>query len=359
MISAVVSGESLTVVASAGAAAFVLVAVFTEFTRRFALRLKIVDRPGAYRPHRRPTPRLGGPAVAAGTLLPTTALAGEWNLQLIMIMMSGVLVALLGVIHDCRRLRPAWRLAIESVAATLVVASGVRVEIFGAWIDMAGTLLWIVFVANAFAMIDNTDGVLGGVGAVGAGILAVTALASGQTAFALFLFSLACGCVGFAAHGWSPARIRMGKAGPLFIGFTLAASAVAVSGQAGPVTVVPALLLFAFVPVLDICLAVATRQRAGRPWLLAGPDHLAHRCVAAGLTARQVALVMSAAATATGLLGMYVMLGRVPGAVALPGVVCAGAGLLAFLVRMPGRYPVAPLRARRLGRVTASAEGRG
>lgn len=358
MISEVVSGESIVVIASAGAVAFVLVAVLTEFVRRFALRLRIVDRPGPHRPHRRPTPRLGGLAVVAGALLPTGALVREWSLQLIMIVMSAVLVALLGVIHDCRRLRLVWRLAVESVAATLVVASGVRVEAFGTLVGMAGTLLWIVFVTNAFTMIDNTDGVLGTVGAVGAGVLAVTALASGQPDFALLLLSLACGCAGFAAHGWSPARIRMGKSGPLFVGFTLAACAVAVSGQAEPVAVVPALLLFAFVPVLDACLAVASRQRAGRPWLFAGPDHLAHRCVAAGLTTRQVALVMGGAATVTGLLGMHVMLDRVPGAVALPGVVCAGAGLLALLVRAPGRYP-APLHARRTGRLTASVEGRG
>ena len=354
-----ISGESLAVAASTGAAAFVLVAVFTELTRRFALRLKIIDRPAASRPHRRPTPYLGGIAIVAGTLLPAGTLIGDWDLEILTIMMSGVIVALLGMIDDCKPLRPLWRLAVESVAAALVVASGVRVEFFGNWIDAVGTLAWIVFVTNSFNMIDNTDGVLGSIGAASAGLLSVTALITGRPAIALLLLAMAFGCLGFIAHNWNPARIFMGDAGSLFIGFTLSTCAVTVFGQAEPVTAVPGLLLFTFIPALDTCLAIVARQRAGRPWLVASPDHLAHRCVAAGFTPRQIALVMCGATAATSLLGMHVLLGRVPGVVSLAGLVCTGAVLVAFLVRTPGRYPSPPARVRRTkSKAMASSEGR-
>ncbi|MEV8633554.1 MraY family glycosyltransferase [Streptosporangium sp. NPDC051023] len=360
-----ISGGSLAVAASTGAAAFVLVAMFTELTRRFALRLKIVDRPAASRPHRRPTPYLGGIAIVGGTLLPAATLIRDWNLQIVMIMMSGVLVSLLGVIDDCRPLRPVWRLAVETVAAALVVASGVRVEFFsgveffGNWIDTVGTLIWIVFVTNSFNMIDNTDGVLGTISAASAGILAVTALIAGQQAVALLLLSMAFGCLGFVAHNWNPARIFMGDAGSLFIGFTLATCAVTVFGQVEPVKAVPGLLLFTFIPALDTCLAIVARQRARRPWLIASPDHLAHRCVAAGFTPRQIALVMSGATTATSLLGMHVLLGWVPGTVSLAGLACAGVALVTFLVRAPGRYPAPTPRVRRTkSTAMASSEGR-
>ncbi|GAA3088717.1 glycosyltransferase family 4 protein [Streptosporangium carneum] len=357
-----ISGESLAVAASTGAAAFVLVAVFTELIRRFALRLKIVDRPAASRPHRRPTPYLGGVAIVAGTLLPATALARDWDLRIVTIMISAVIVALLGVIDDCRPLRPLWRLAVEGVAAALVVASGVRLEFFGNWIDAAGTLMWIVFVTNSFNMIDNTDGVLGSIGAAGASVLSVTALISGQPTVALLLLAMAFGCVGFVAHNWNPARIFMGDAGSLFIGFTLSTCAVMVFGQTEPVTALPCLLLFTFVPALDTCLAIVARQRAGRPWLIASPDHLAHRCVAAGFSPRQIALVMGGATAATSLLGMHILLGWVPGAFSLAGLACVGVTLVAILVRAPGRYPTPAVRPRRVRReksvALASSEGR-
>lgn len=358
-----ISGELLAIAVSTGAAAFVLVAMLTELTRRFAVWLGIVDRPGASRPHRRPTPYLGGIAIVVGTLLPIGMLVRDWDLQIVTIMASAVLVALLGAIDDCRPLRPVWRLMLESVAAAMVVATGVRIEFFGNWIDAAAALVWIVFVTNSFNMIDNTDGVLGSIGTASAGILSVAALVTGQPTIALLLLSIALGCLGFVAHNWSPARIFMGDAGSLFIGFTLSACAVTVFGKTGPATALPGLLLFTFIPTLDTCLAIIARQRAGRPWLIASPDHLAHRCVAAGFTSRQIALLMCGATTATSLLGMHVLLGWVPRLVSLAGLLCTGIALVTLLLKAPSRYP-SP-RAHRAHRVRraksvamASSEGR-
>jgi UDP-GlcNAc:undecaprenyl-phosphate GlcNAc-1-phosphate transferase len=355
----VISVELLAIAASTGAAAFVLVAMLTELTRQFALRHGIVDRPAASRPHRRPTPYLGGIAIVAGTLLPAGALVRDWDAPIVMIMAGAVLVAALGMIDDCRPLRPIWRLIPECLAAAVVVAAGVRIELFGNWIDAASTLIWIVFVTNSFNMIDNTDGVLGSISTTTAGMLSVTALMAGQPTIGLLLLSIAFGCLGFVAHNWNPARIFMGDTGSLFIGFTLSTCAVMVLGKAEPVTALPCLLLFTFVPTLDTCLAIIARQRAGRPWLIASPDHLAHRCVAAGFTPRQIALVMCAAATATSLLGMHVLLGWVPGLASLAGLLCVGGALVTLLVRVPGHYPSPSPRIHRArSAARASSEGR-
>ncbi|MDH2424140.1 MraY family glycosyltransferase [Sphaerisporangium sp. TRM90804] len=338
------------VAVTTGAAAFVLVAVLTEATRAFALRHGIVDRPAATRPHRRPTPYLGGVALVAGTLLPPVVAIGGWTLQVAMIMAGGVLVAVIGAADDLRPLHPAVRLLTEGAVAAAVVAAGVRLHLleavvpFGGWLDAVLTTAWIVFVTNVFNMIDNTDGVLGSITITTAGTLAAAAYLTGRPDVALLAFSLAVGCLGFVAHNWAPARIFMGDAGSLYIGFTLAACAVTAFQGAAPATALPALLLITFVPTVDTCLAVVARRRARRSWLVASPDHLAHRLVAAGFAPRQIALVLSAAATVTSLLALHLTLGRIPGPLALAGVLGAGAGLVALLLRAPGRYPSPPPR---------------
>ena len=96
-----------------------------------------------------------------------------------------------------------------------------------AWLTKLLSVIWIVAVINSFNMLDNMDGLSGGVALIAAGGLAILMLLSKdpetgkpQLFVAGLLLVLAGALLGFLFHNRPPARIFMGDAGSYFIGFS-------------------------------------------------------------------------------------------------------------------------------------------
>jgi UDP-GlcNAc:undecaprenyl-phosphate GlcNAc-1-phosphate transferase len=109
----------------------------------------------------------------------------------------------------------------------------------------------------------------------------------------------------------------MGDAGSLFLGFVISSSTVLIfSGgyfpNASVAAVAAALLLMGFVPVVDTCTVMISRQRAGQRWNHGGTDHISHRLRAVGLGTSHAALLLSLTAAITTALGSLVVGGIVP-----------------------------------------------
>lgn len=207
-------------------------------------------------------------------------------------------MTLLGLIDDLIPLPQLTRLAIEALAAGVAVLCGIVAPVTGGPLDVLITLLWIVVVTNSFNLLDNMDGVLGGVTAVSATCLAAAAFVSGQPLIGLVLVTLSPAALGFLLYNWAPARIFMGDAGSLFIGFVLACSAALLAGTAapagGPGAAIASLLLPTFVSTVDTGVVLLSRWRAGRPLLCGGTDHLSHRLRRLGLGTRLTAVTLAA-----------------------------------------------------------------
>jgi UDP-GlcNAc:undecaprenyl-phosphate GlcNAc-1-phosphate transferase len=337
----VTAGPGPAALTAAVAAAALLALVGTEGCRRLALRHGITDRPGGYKQHRQPTPYLGGLALAAGTLAPAAALvllAGAppgLGARLLVAAIAALVVAAIGLADDVEPLGPLVRLAVESGAALLVVLAGVRLEPTGVpWLDGAATIGWIVLLTNAFNLLDNMDAAAASVAAVTAAALGLGALAAGAAAAAAPLLCLAGACGGFLWHNRPPARIFMGDAGSLFLGFALAVGAV-LGAPPEPLAAGAALALTAFAPLLDTTLVVLSRRRAGRPWYVGGSDHTAHRLRRLGLSPGRVVGVLTGGAGAAAALGALVAHGVVGPATGLAVWAAAGAGALGLLLRLP------------------------
>ncbi|MFC6086332.1 MraY family glycosyltransferase [Sphaerisporangium aureirubrum] len=342
-------------VLAAGAAGWLMTAIATRGLGLLALRLDLVDRPTGYKSHARPTPYLGGVAIALGTLLPAVALSGALSgeppfpgdRRIAAIVVAAMAVGLLGLVDDIRSLSPLSRLAVETPAATAVVLCGVCVPLTGGWLDGPLTVAWIVVITNSFNLLDNMDGALASVAVVTAGLLSVTAFLSGHPAAGLLLTTLACACLGFLPHNWAPAKIFMGDAGSLFVGFTLACCAVLLIPGDGPALTAAGLLLPAFVATVDTGVVVVARRRAGRPVLSGGRDHLSHRLRRLGLSTRATALTLAACAALTGVIGLLVTL-RVISPIAAAIIVAITASAVAGLIQKmhvhPQGRPAGPAR---------------
>ncbi|MFE0329238.1 MraY family glycosyltransferase [Streptomyces sp. NPDC003753] len=331
--------------AGAGVSALLLGLLLTEPLRRLALRHGITDRPSARKAHTRPTPYLGGVAVAAATLAAggTAALAGDVLDPVLGVLLGGAaLMCVLGLIDDLRPLAPALRLCVETSAAVVVVLTGGHPDVFGGAWDAALAVAWIVFLTNAFNLLDNTDGVASSLCVVIGGFLCLTAPAGGSDGPGVVVAALAGACLGFLFHNRHPARIFLGDAGSLSLGFTLASVMVVryddVQGPAGPVS----LLLATLVPTLDTTLVVLSRYRESRPVTQGGTDHIAHRLRRLGLSVPQVVRCLALFTLAGCVSAVLVTHGRLDPGVALGSACVVGACAVRLLLGVPATGATAP-----------------
>ncbi len=263
--------------------------------RRLALRLGIVDMPAARKQHADPVPLLGGVAIY-GAVVVSLMLSPE-RLELVQlgsILVGATWVSLWGLWDDRRPLHPAIKLASQVAAAAVLIASGVQVLLdLPLWLNLAVTLMWIVGITNAFNLLDNMDGLAGGVGAVAAACFTLMAVANDQYLVGAMAVALLGACLGFLIHNFNPARIFMGDSGSLFLGFLLAALGIKLRfpDNVSMVTwMVPVLVLG--VAVFDTTLVVISRLRRGlNPFTTPGRDHVSHRLVALGWTRREAVLL--------------------------------------------------------------------
>jgi UDP-GlcNAc:undecaprenyl-phosphate/decaprenyl-phosphate GlcNAc-1-phosphate transferase len=311
-----------------------LTAVGVEPLRRLALRLGLTDRPGPTKAHRRPTAYLGGVGIVLGTVGAATAVGAwtGWSWRSTVVLGAAVAVAGLGLADDITPLRPSTRLLVESVVASAVVVVGYRLPLTGSsWVDAALTVVCVVVLTNSFNLLDNMDAAAASVAVAGAGVLGATALWHGAGPPAILLLGLAGSCLGFLVHNRPPARIFMGDAGSLFIGFLVVSCTASVAPRGGgPAAAV--LVLATFVAVVDTTLVVIARRRAGRSIFSGGTDHASHRLHRLGLPTGLVAAILALTAGAAASLAALVLAdpGRAPLALGI-GLVAAAGSVLGLL----------------------------
>lgn len=272
-----------------------LVAVLvTPLAMRLAWWVGLVAKPRADRWHRRPTPLLGGLAIAAG-FFAVVPWGVPWSQTVVGILAGAVLAVALGLWDDARGMRADVKLAAQIAVACVPVVAGVRIDMLPiAALSLPLAIVWIVGVTNAFNLLDNMDGLAAGVAAVTAAALTVHAVLLGQTSLAHVTAALGGAAMGFLVFNVNPARVFMGDAGSLLLGYTL--STVALWGTSSMASnVVLALLVPVVVmtlPILDTTLVTLQRLWHGRPIAQGGRDHLSHRLVALGLSERQAVMML-------------------------------------------------------------------
>lgn len=185
------------------------------------------DRPNHRSLHDGAVPRAGGWAVFAGWAV-ALALAPPppgfpppaWGTLL------GAVAALFAVslADDLRGLAPGWRLAVHAVAA-LALAASLDAWPGGGAAGIAAVALVLIAATNFFNFMDGSDGLAGAMALCGFAAYAAAAALAGAP-FAAWL-ALAAAIVPFLARNWPPARLFLGDAGSVPLGFLAAAAGIA------------------------------------------------------------------------------------------------------------------------------------
>jgi UDP-GlcNAc:undecaprenyl-phosphate GlcNAc-1-phosphate transferase len=263
---------------------------------RLAVLVGLLDRPGGYKRHERPTPYLGGVAILLGVAAATTAVEGLAS-PLPVVLLGAAAMCVLGTVDDWRPIAPATRLAVQAaIAAAVWWGDAGWSTAFPTWVELVLTVGWVVLAVNTLNLLDNMDGAASSVAAASAlGIAAIAIVAGGAAWAAVTAAALLGACVGFLPFNLArPARLFLGDGGSTVIGFLIAVSAMGALSDEPTTTVYLAAGLLIAVPLLDTALVFISRRRRGISMLTGGRDHLTHRVLARVHDPRKVALELAA-----------------------------------------------------------------
>jgi len=165
--------------------------------------------------------------------------------------------------------------------------------------------LWIVLIINAFNFLDNMDGLAAGIAAIATCILFTAAAISGQVFVGGLAVVFIGTLLGFLVFNFPPAKIFMGDAGSLVVGFFVALLTLrttyyheAQSGQWYPV-LLPVIVMA--VPLYDFISVTLLRISKGKSPFIGDTQHFSHRLKKHGLTDTQTVLTLYLATLCTGL----------------------------------------------------------
>jgi len=291
------------------ASALLIAISATPGAKWLALRLGVIDQPTARKVHLTPVPRLGGIAMYGAVMAALLVFRERFNFnQLVSILLGATWVSLLGVWDDRWGMRPALKFAGQVMAAIILIVAGVQVEFLPSdALNWAVTVIWVVGLTNAINLLDNMDGLSGGITAIAAAFFLLLAVQNGQYLVAGLSAAVLGASVGFLVYNFNPATIFMGDAGSLFLGFMLAALGIKLRfpGNTDAITwMVPVIVLG--VPIFDTTLVVFSRLRRGLHPVTAGKDHTSHRLVRMGFTQREAVMLLYLVGGMLGMVAVFV-----------------------------------------------------
>ena len=315
------------------AGALVLTIGATPVARWLAPRVGVMDRPEARKVHRRPVPRLGGVAIYLAVIIAALVLGEYRNFnQFGTILIGATGISFMGLIDDRWGLRPVVKLIGQILAALLLYATGIYVGTFNnPTLNLVTTVLWVGYITNAINLLDNMDGLAGGVTAIASAFFALMCFFSGQYLVGALSVAVLGACMGFLFYNLNPANVFMGDSGALFLGFILSALGIKLRFPDNVTFVtwmVPVLVMG--LPVFDTALVIVSRLRRGlNPLSTPGQDHVSHRLVTAGLTQREAVLTLYVVSFILGMTATFVTQASVLEGYLMGGIVAA-AGLFAL-----------------------------
>jgi len=232
---------------------------------------------------------------------------------------SGLLVAF-GIIDDYKKeLSVPIKFLVQIAATVLLILFGIKTQIIyiGPYLNVLITFLWVLGITNAFNHLDIMDGLAGGIAAISSATFFLIALFNANLSIAVASLALTAVILSFLRYNlWyripehqiplkiapkllpkaiflSSAKVYMGNSGSHFLGFALAAIAIAISYaplERKVALICPILVLG--LPVYDTLFVMFMRARKGRSIFKKSDDHFALRLKTSGYSQKKALAFM-------------------------------------------------------------------
>jgi UDP-N-acetylmuramyl pentapeptide phosphotransferase/UDP-N-acetylglucosamine-1-phosphate transferase len=249
------------------------------------LNKKFQDIPNERSLHSAPTPRIGGAGLMAGLLCGWALMFNSltWWLALPLI---GLFV--LSLFDDMRGLPVRQRLAGHILAVAILVEGSGLPDSQGIVIALA-VLLFTVWMTNLYNFMDGSDGLAGGMALFGFTFYGIAALFAHNETLAMMNFAISAATLGFLFYNIPPARVFMGDAGSIPLGFLVSAMGL-LGWQQGCWTVWFPLLVFSPF-IVDASVTLIKRTLRGVKVTEAHREHYYQRAILLGWSHRKLVLV--------------------------------------------------------------------
>jgi UDP-GlcNAc:undecaprenyl-phosphate/decaprenyl-phosphate GlcNAc-1-phosphate transferase len=264
-------------------------------------KIGLVDYPNARKVHRSPTPRIGGVGVIITSATGILFLFPE--AEVLSVLASALILGVIGVYDDLCGVNHVWKFLAQIISGILVIVfGGVCLDSLGDVFGIGAISLWylsvpvtifsIMGVINALNMIDGLDGLLATNSMVIFGALGFLSYLNGNYP-TLMLTILICGSLlVFLYYNWSPAKIFMGDAGSLFLGFLAACISIKITqGEHSVIPPIASLCVLAL-PIIDTVSVMLRRLFKKKSPFYPDKTHIHHILLNIGFTKKQTVLLI-------------------------------------------------------------------
>jgi len=308
--------------------------ILTPLMRWVAIKLNFFYMPTPTSVNKKPIPLLGGVAIYVSFLI-AMVLFDQLTVKDISILVSGSLLFLLGLMDDTFRLSSKGQLFGIFLASSIVVGYGVRIQFFsnpfGAqilWLEALSipvSILWIAALTASIKVMDGLDGLAAGICSISALTLFLVALFNNFLAFGspttlVAMLALAGSCIGFLPYNFYPARIFMGEAGVMFLGFILASMSIEGLVKRSSIISLGIPLAALGLPLVNIVFAVIRRGLKRKDILAADREHIHDLLLKKGISHRAAVLVLCAMSVLLGIVSFF--MARAPTIVIIIAWIC-------------------------------------
>lgn len=243
----------------------------------------VIDHPNDRSLHTVPVPRTGGLALMSGVLFGWLLIMQPWLLPFSICV---VFLMAISFVDDLRGLPAGWRFFAHFVAAAGFLSMA---DSFGSGLILMGLVLFaMVWMVNLFNFMDGSDGLAGGMAFFGFSGYALAAFKAGNIDLAVALVCVSAASLSFLKFNFHPARIFMGDAGSVSLGFLAGAFGIYGWSQAVWPFWYPFLVFSPF--IVDASVTLLKRLMRGEKVWQAHREHYYQRLVQMGWGHRKTAL---------------------------------------------------------------------
>lgn len=314
---------------------FVCALVATWLCKKIAVRFGITDKPdNLVKTHKEPVAYLGGVGILVG--LTVGVLAGVYCLEgqgcfraafrwLLGVLAGGAVACFIGVVDDIFDISPWKKILGQTAAAVALLIVGIRpalhylIGVLG-WRISSGfeialgipvVIFFVLGATNSLNLLDGLDGLCAGVTAIITVAMLVLAVHLGTWGFSvvgdpvrvILCLALVGGVLGFLPFNRYPAKIFMGDAGSMLLGFSVAALMILFAEKI-PRWWMASVVVFGL-PILDTAVALARRLLNKRPLFVSDRGHIYDQMIDRGIPLKRTVAICYCLA------GMYAVIGLV------------------------------------------------
>jgi UDP-GlcNAc:undecaprenyl-phosphate GlcNAc-1-phosphate transferase len=317
------------------AAAFVGSLGATWLCKKIAIKFEIIDRPDdLVKTHKEPIAYLGGIGMLIGFVVGVLAGIGRLRSEvflgpmlgwLLAVLTGGAIACFVGLADDIFDIKPSRKILGQVLAAIVLLLAGIApnlrtvteplniatplsVELI---LEVLIVILFVLGATNSLNLLDGLDGLCAGVTAIitVAMLLLAIHLATwgasevGDPVRVIVCLGLVGGVCGFLPFNRYPAKIFMGDAGSMFLGFIIAALMVLFAERI-PRWCLASIVVFGL-PILDTAVALARRLSNHRPLFVSDRGHIYDQMIDRGIPLKKTVAICYVLA------GLYAVIGLV------------------------------------------------